>query len=284
MIQPFKTGKALADEIRATTLDGPGVAVWWLGQSGYVFKSRETTLVVDPYLSEHLTAKYADTEKPHIRMTACPVRGSELTGIGLVISSHKHSDHMDPGTIPDLLEANPGTPYLFPRAHRDHVLSWGVPEDRLLLADVDRPVKRSGVTVVPKPAAHAHLDRMDGIGYPHMGFRIAMGGLQIYHSGDTVPFKGLVQNVTGADLAFFPINGRDARRVALGTPGNTSIDEALSIAVLAGVDTLVPHHYDLFSFNTADINQFKERARIAYPDQKIRVLECGRMALFGGES
>ena len=121
------------------------------------------------------------------------------------------------------------------------------------------------------------------LGLAVLGFVIGMGGLRLYHSGDTVPYRGLVQRIADCDVGFLPINGRDARRVALGTPGNTSIDDALCIAALAGIETLVPHHYDLLTFNTADIEAFRERARIAYPEQRTCVMECGRETRFGKE-
>src|SRR3954471_15854667 len=98
MIEPIRQGEALLAEIRATR-PGPGsLAVWWLGQSGFLIKSRTGTLVIDPYLSEHLTTKYHGTSRPHVRMTGAPLRGAALAAIALALSSHKHSDHLDPGT------------------------------------------------------------------------------------------------------------------------------------------------------------------------------------------
>ena len=280
MIEPVKSGRALAQEIRDADPGAPGVLVWWLGQSGYVIKSREGVLVIDPYLSEHLTRKYAGTEKPHVRMTRSPLRGAELSCADLVVSTHKHSDHMDPGTVPDLLRASPKAPYVFPRAHREHVLEWGIAEDRLAPADVDAPLRFGGVELLPRPAAHNGFDLVEAVGYPHMGFVIRMGGLVLYHSGDTVPYRGLARTLEGVDVAFLPINGRDARRNALGTPGNLGIDDALCLATVAGVGVLVPHHYDLFTFNTADIEEFHRRRDEAYPEQEIAILRCGERRRF----
>ena len=36
-------------------------AIWWLGQSGFLIKSRRGTAGHRPYLSEHLTKKYEGT-------------------------------------------------------------------------------------------------------------------------------------------------------------------------------------------------------------------------------
>jgi len=115
-----------------------------------------------------------------------------------------------------------------------------------------------------------------------MGYIFKMGGMSLYHSGDTVPFPGLVERLRAhaVEVAFLPINGRDARRRALGTPGNCTGEEALCIAKLAGVKTLVPHHYDLFSFNTADINAFRTRAAEAYSAQQLCVMRCAEKHIF----
>ena len=62
MIEPIRRGAELLAEIRPPTRPAPGtLAVWWLGQSGFLIKSRSGMIVVDPYISEHLTQKYAGT-------------------------------------------------------------------------------------------------------------------------------------------------------------------------------------------------------------------------------
>src|SRR5262249_30714581 len=99
MIEPVRHEADLLEEI-AGTAPGPGaLGIWWLGQSGFLIKSRGGLLAVDLYLSEHLTRKYEATDRPHIRMTPSPFRGRDLHGVDLVLVSHKHSDHFDPETV-----------------------------------------------------------------------------------------------------------------------------------------------------------------------------------------
>ena len=76
LIEPVRSGDDLAREIAETEVSEGGLAVWWLGQSGYLFKSRTGLLGVDLYLSEHLTAKYAKSDRPHVRMTRAPIRAA----------------------------------------------------------------------------------------------------------------------------------------------------------------------------------------------------------------
>ena len=116
MIEPVRSGPDLLEEMDATNPLPGALAVWWLGQSGFLIKSCETTLLIDPYLSDHLTTKYRHTDRPHVRMTRAPLRGAELSGIDLVLASHKHSDHLDPDIIIDLLKASPQARLLLPRS------------------------------------------------------------------------------------------------------------------------------------------------------------------------
>src|SRR5262245_36169627 len=135
MIEPVRSGAPLLEEIAATRPEPGSVAVWWLGQSGYVIKSWSGTLVIDPYLSEHLTTKYEGTSKPHVRMTRAPFRGGDLLGVDLVLSSHKHSDHLDPGTMPDLFAASPKARLALPESLLDHAGGMGLPAVRLVGID-----------------------------------------------------------------------------------------------------------------------------------------------------
>src|ERR1700687_5957248 len=105
MIEPVQKGQQLLADIRQTRVEPGQVAIWWLGQSGYAIKTASILFYVDLYLSEHLTAKYAHTEKPHIRMTEAPLHGDDITDAEWVFASHKHSDHLDPATMPALFRA-----------------------------------------------------------------------------------------------------------------------------------------------------------------------------------
>jgi L-ascorbate 6-phosphate lactonase len=277
LIEPLRSGQALADEVRNTSFDGLGAAVWWLGQSGFLVKSCDGLVCFDPYLSERLTHKYAGTQKPHDRMTRAPLRGRDITGIDIVVSTHQHTDHMDPETVPDLLTASPNARYVLPRAHVERVKGWGVDEHRLVPADVDVPLRFGDLVLQPLPAAHEGFDLIEGVGHPYMGFVLKTGGVTFYHSGDTIPYPGMIERLRdhAVDVAFLPINGRDAPRHALGTPGNCTIEEALCIARLAGVAMVIPHHYDMFRFNTVDVGHFASWAEIAYRELRTRVLSCG---------
>jgi L-ascorbate metabolism protein UlaG (beta-lactamase superfamily) len=277
MLKPVLSGKDLIEDIAATEFPGDGVAVWWLGQSGYVYKSREATVYIDPYLSDSLTQKYKGTEKPHIRMTASPLRPSQVGNADIVISTHKHSDHMDPETAPAILKNSPASVYVVPRAHMQHVTAWGIQPDRIIPADADESLYLKGIELCAIPSAHEQLDYTEEAGYPYMGFIIRMGGMTLYHSGDCIPYNGLIQRLLKhkPDVAFLPVNGRDERRRRLKVPGNFTIQEAFSLCSLSGIETMVPNHYDMFTFNTVPVEDIIAWDNFGFRG-KLEILQCGK--------
>jgi len=258
MIEPVLKQTALLNDIAAAQPQSGEVCIWWLGQSGYAIKTASILFYIDLYLSESLTTKYANTEKPHVRMTSAPLRGAELTDARWVFASHKHSDHLDPGTMPPLFAASPAAQLVLPTAVVEHAVTLGLPRARLIPTRGDEAITVGGMTVRSVPSAHPGLDYTEDKGYPFLGYQFEVDGLKIYHSGDTIIYDGLAERLQQLkpDIMFLPINGTDARRDAFGTPPNMNMQTAVDLATTVQPRLLIPHHYDMFTFNTADVNDF----------------------------
>ena len=82
---PFAEG--LTERMRAPRV--PGVTFYWLGQAGFVIDAGPHRLLIDPYLSDTLAAKYAGTAYPHERMMAAPISPGELGHVDLVLVTHQ---------------------------------------------------------------------------------------------------------------------------------------------------------------------------------------------------
>jgi L-ascorbate metabolism protein UlaG (beta-lactamase superfamily) len=276
MIQPVRRGAALLQEIEAA--DCPTPNLWWLGQSGFVIKYQGIIFYIDPYLSESLTDKYQQTERPHIRMTECPLDPSTITHADLVLCTHKHSDHLDPRTVSAILEASARAKLVLPKSLTEHAHSIGIPYHRMTTTDSDLRVEyfKDGHygRVYAIPSAHEQLDWTSPGGYPYLGYLIRFGPWTIYHAGDCVPYEGLAERLKPyrVSLALLPINGRDPKR---GVPGNFEIPEAAQLAEDIGAEWLAPMHYDMFTFNTVDVNRFIEHMLGSRPAQRFKVFECG---------
>jgi len=273
MIEPVHQGAELIEEIESTTPSPGSLFVWWLGQSGFLIKSRQGLLAVDLYLSEHLTRKYQATDRPHVRMTRAPIHGKDLRGVDLVLASHKHSDHLDPGTLPDLLAASPA--YLvLPETSRDHALALGLPAGRMVGLDAGDMVERAGFRVRAIPSAHEGLDTDQHGRHLYLGYVVESEGRRLYHSGDSLAYEGLPEQLGPEpfDVLLLPINGRDRTR---GVPGNMTAAEAVDLAALVRPRFVVPHHYDMFTFNTVAVELFEAEAGRLPPGVEPRILSCG---------
>ena len=274
LIRPIKFGRELLVEIAETRPDPGSLAVWWLGQSGYVAKSRSGLMAIDPYLSEHLTAKYAGTSKPHVRMTEAPFRGGDLAGVDLVLVSHKHSDHMDPGTLPDLMRANPRATLILPCSLFDHARSLGIEHDQIIALEAGDLHAQSGFLIRAIPSAHEELD-IDAEGRNlYFGYVVEADGLRFYHSGDTIVWDDLAGwlGPEPFDALFLPINGRDPAR---GVPGNMTAAEAIAFTGVVNPRYVVPHHYDMFTFNTAPVADFVNEGARLPSGITAKILQCG---------
>lgn len=258
LIPAFRKGEALKREILSAKRQGGADSfdVWWLGQSGFLLQWNSNCLLFDPYLSDSLTKKYASTDKPHTRMSERVIDPQMLDFVDVVTSSHNHTDHLDGETLIPLLKVNPDISFVVPEANRDFIAervrcSRDFP---IGLNDGDTSEVK-GFTFHGVPSAHNKLERDDRGRCRFMGFVVSFGKFSVYHSGDTLWFDGLerILKPFGVDVAFHPINGNDPTR---GVAGNLDTREAAALGKEIGAKYVIPHHYNMFTFNTADPADF----------------------------
>jgi L-ascorbate 6-phosphate lactonase len=207
-------------------------------------------------------------------MTRAPIRGGDLKGVDAVLASHKHSDHLDPGTLPDLMAASHGAKLVLPESLLEHAEQMGLPAGRLTGIDAGRTVKAGGFAIRAVPSAHERIDRDSRGRCLYLGYVIECEGLRLYHSGDSLAYEGLEAELGTEpfDVLFLPINGRDPAR---GVPGNMTAAEAVDLAAKVRPRFVVPHHYDMFTFNTVPVGVFEAEARRLPPEVVPRILRCG---------
>ena len=247
-----------AGPLAARLAGGPAapLRLCWLGQAGFVLDAAGRRLVIDPYLSDGLAEKYRGGPFPHQRMMPAPVTPAGLGAVDLVLVTHHHTDHMDPQTLAPLLAASPAASLVCPAASAAEAMRRaGVGAERLIVLDAGERVEPlPGIAVTATRAAHETLERDDAGRHRFLGYLIEAAGLRLWHSGDCVPFDGLVAEVAplAPDVVLLPVNGRRPELAAHGIAGNFSLAEAVDVAHAVGATTLVAHHHGLFAFNTAD--------------------------------
>jgi L-ascorbate 6-phosphate lactonase len=255
MIQPVKRGRELLGEIEQS--DCPTPTLWWLGHAGFVLKYRRAILYADPYLS--------DSEP---RLTAAPFRGRDVTHAGLVLATHAHRHHLDPDTVPALLEASPRAKLVIPKSAAEHACAMGIGYHRMVTTNSDLRVEYLDDRIYAIPSAHTRLDWTPLGGYPYLGYLVRFSGYTIYHAGDCVPYDGLADRLRpyNVTVALLPISG---------APGNFEIPEAAQLAEDIGARWLVPMHYDTVACHAGDVNRFIDHMLGRRPAQKFKVFQCG---------
>jgi L-ascorbate metabolism protein UlaG (beta-lactamase superfamily) len=272
MIAAYKKDNELIDEINSFK-NNEGFTIWWLGQSGYLLQWKGKRVLLDPYLSDSLTKKYLTTDKPHTRISELVVSPELLQNISVVTSSHNHTDHLDAETLIPILKNNPGIKFIIPEANRNFVAERvKCPVDFPIGLNDKQSVTIDEFTFHGLPARHNEIDRDEYGNCKYMGYVIVFGNYVIYHSGDTLWFDEIVDLLKpfSIDVALLPINGnKPERKVA----GNLDCKEAAELGKAIQAGCVIPCHYNMFSFNTADVNDFiKEAEKI---NQPFRVLQGG---------
>ncbi|HTV60533.1 MAG TPA: MBL fold metallo-hydrolase [Verrucomicrobiae bacterium] len=267
MIEPVLKDAALLADVKEADRDDGHFRLWWLGQSGFLVQWRGRHLLLDPYLSDSLTKKYAHTDKPHVRMTARAVDPCALDFIDVATSSHNHTDHLDGETLGPLLRANKGIMLVVPEANRKFVAErLGIDAAFPTGLEIGHSIQAGQFRIEAVPARHEEL------GPEYVGYVVGFGPWTIYHSGDTLLYEGMAERLRPhkIDVALLPINGRaPERRVA----GNLSARESAELGKQIGARSVIPCHYEMFEFNTADPRGFA--AACDSIGQPYRILRCG---------
>jgi len=266
MIEPLLSDDTFLADVESQPRSAARLDIWWLGQSGYLLQIDQQRILIDPYLSESLTKKYALTQRPHVRISRRVVDPARLTGITLVTCSHVHTDHLDAETLAPIISNNPRLTFVGPRSIQEIIIDrLGRPAD-VLLGDSESVELDNEITITAVLSVHGAPDH-DVQGNPlFLGYIIRVGRFSVYHSGDTIAYPGLADQVRphDVDVVFVPING---------LLGNMNALEAAELCADIHAPISVPCHYDMFDFNTAPPQPFE--ARCDALGVRSRVLQLG---------
>jgi L-ascorbate 6-phosphate lactonase len=252
--------------------DLPGTLVRWLGQSGVVVTSGDTTVVIDPYLTDSVGDQFGSELR---RLVPIPVPPPLLAPVTAVVVTHEHLDHLDPGTLAPMAAANPSCTFYCPR--------W---LSGRLEAIVGRPVRPLNegewqslggpIAIQAIPAAHPVVERDHDGALVRVGVAIDVGGQLLIHAGDTSPSEEAVAAVRALGepaIAMLPVNERNYYRERAGILGNMSLNEAFHFAAELKARILVPIHWDMFGPNAVPESEIALHADLHPAPFTVRALQ-----------
>lgn len=263
-------GATITQEIAETPVNPGTVMAWWLGGTGFVFKtSAGTRLYIDPYFSNCVAQIFG------ISRAFPPPVPVEEAAPDLVIATHWHEDHLDPEGLP-ILARRTSTQFLCPPSARARLLGWGVASDRVTAIAEGETHTFRDVTITAVPARH-HAG-VPGWEVPDaIGLLIETEGLRIYHTGDTeydLRLRALAYDKQRPiDVMLTVING---------TGGNMNAHEAALLAWQIRPRIAIPMHHILWKdFTggeqaTTDATLFAETYHKLGGGDEIRLLEIGQ--------
>ncbi len=273
----------------AGTLQSPAkeLELYWLGQSGFLFRTPDLAWVIDPYLTNSLAAKYRDHVFSHERMEAPPIAAHELPHLSYVFCTHVHGDHLDALTLESIAKNQPKTRFILPGGIEEDVAHLRVDRARFVWAEAGKSISlKDEMEVVPVAAAHEAFEYDQRGRHRFLGYVLRCGTTTLYHSGDCVPYEGLVEKLQELrpDVAMLPVNGRRKDLTEKNIVGNFSLADAINLCLQARVPAMIAQHFGLFAFNTIK-PEIIDQAAIEVPKElQLLKAEAGSRYTFNPRS
>jgi L-ascorbate metabolism protein UlaG (beta-lactamase superfamily) len=239
---------SILEEIRA---HDKGLAVWWVGNAGWLIKADRVLIGIDLDLSSSGKA-------------APPVITADdlATQLDVAFVSHHHGDHCNLPTI-KTLAAGPRTSFVLPRPCLKRITGLDIPKDRLIIPDPGQPLDTKGIRVEPIHAIHGNQeftvltrepDFIDSIRY-NCGYVLSVLGKRILHPGDSVLTEEHL-GLKNIDVLFVSP-----------TVHNMYLDRSMILINTLQPGWIFPQHFG--TYTQTDDNAFWTRG---YPDElKLRL-------------
>ncbi len=199
------------------------VEITWLGHDGFKIK-KERVVYVDPF-------KLA----------------GKMEAADLVCVTHEHFDHLSVDDLKKIVTAK--TTVLTIPACEKAVKELKAKAVRLVSAG--QRLEVDGVSVEVVPAYNTSKFRSPGNPFHpkadgKVGFVLGMGGLRIYHAGDTDQIPEMAQ-VKGVDVALLPVSGTYVM----------TAEEAVRACEAIQPKLAIPMHYGSIVGSAADAETFR---------------------------
>ena len=227
---PSPKMSSLEEQIAALEVAPGTVAVVWLGQGGYLFKSPSgQSVMVDPYFSD-----FAEPAWGMQRLIPPVIDQTRFTPDVLLVT-HWHEDHLDMPTVRHYAK-QPAIIIAGPESCVGRAQIWGWPAERTVILERGDAHTFGDVTVTATFARHEVPAAMTP---DAVGFLLEAGGVRLWNVADTeydARLRPMAEH--DIDVAFVPING---------VGGNLNAHEAALLMWHVAPRIAIPMHYDMWT-------------------------------------
>lgn len=251
----------LAEEIRDTRVIDGNVAVWWLGQAGFVFKAGNGSVIyLDPYLSDMVERVVGFK-----RLSAPPLYYGDASA-DLVICSHEHPDHLDSDSLSVIARTNPRCTFAGPADCEPVFGKCGISEDRIVSMCAECRYDFCGIGIHTAKANHGELSPTA------LSYLLDFGAVKVLFTGDTSLDIPALQPLIKLkpDVLIPCING---------AYGNMNALDASRLTADVSPRIAIPCHYGMFEEHDSGIagraETFLSACRHLCSDVQVRVMTPG---------
>ena len=272
----------LKSKILGTDLTPGQIALFYLGQVGFLIKFRNRYVLIDPYLTDYVDRNCCSELVKWVRRYPSPISPDELDFIDYVFCTHAHYDHADPDTLRSVAERSPQARFYVSSPIRGTIAGYGIDASRIIGLTTDKKTEfGENMSVTAVPAAHEEI-HFDASGdCLETGFLFNFGSVSVFHSGDCCPYDGLCGRIDGTDVEILPINGRDYfRTVEKDIIGCFDSTEALTVAARTRAKLLIPVHFDLYDVNCVNPAYFVDCQTKVNPAQPYHIFAPGERYIY----
>ena len=259
----------LRQQIRQQKVPQGKVALWWLGQNGWILKSPAgKTITIDPYLTNSCKAVGAAAGINMNRLVPPPLAPRDLVDVDAYVMTHGHEDHLDPQTLLPYRAAGGCGPFVAPPETCDKLRRLGVPESEIKMIWPNKEFICSDITMRGTFAIPFGADDMT-----HMGYIVKLlKGPTVYFTGDTRYHEVLASCVAH--------HKPDILVTVINPFANLDPGQAARLAKDINAKVVIPAHYDLFPDNSLPPRLLRSNLVVLGMGDRYRELKHGKIYLY----
>jgi L-ascorbate metabolism protein UlaG (beta-lactamase superfamily) len=245
---PAAWPRTLLEQVRS---HNQGLAVWWVGNAGWLIKADGLLIGIDLDLS------------PDGKIQPPPITARQLAAeLDVAFVTHHHGDHCNVPTIRSLAEGS-RTTFVLARSCLEEVRELNIPADRIIIPEPLHAFEVKGIRVEPLHAIHGNQDftvltrEPDFVGSiaHNCGYVFNLVGKRLFHPGDSVLTEEHL-NLRNIDVLFVSP-----------TVHNMHTDRSMILINRLEPAYIFPQHFG--TYRETDQNLFWTRG---YPDElKLRL-------------